>query len=274
MNHSTGDLEYTALAMARLEDVRPGTVTWVDVQTPDLERARNFYGELFDWSFPGAGDPEAGYIFAELGGRKAAGMAKLGPGAKVPPMWSVYLATDDADATARAALQAGGRALVTPMDVTDQGRMAYFADPTGALFGVWQGRAHRGAEVSGEPGAMAWHEVYSRDVGAALAFYGAVFDLESRRLDAPDIEYWTLHRGSQVVCGAMQMSSHFQPEAPSHWNTYFAVSGVDASVARLISLGGSVVAPAFDTPFGRLAFVADPFGAAFCLIHPIRLPGS
>ena len=31
-----------------------------------------------------------------------------------------------------------------PMEVTDQGRMAYFAAPTEALFGVWQARAHRG----------------------------------------------------------------------------------------------------------------------------------
>lgn len=177
--------------MARLQGAQPGTVTWVDLQAPDLERARCFYGELFGWSFEEAG----GYLFARLGGRKVSGLVALGPAAKVSPMWSVYLATEDADATSRAAGEAGGRALIGPMDVADQGRMAYFADPTGALFGVWQGRAHLGAEVTGEPGATAWHEVYTRDVGAA--------------------------RG-----------------------------------------------------FGRLAFVTDPFYAAFCLIDPTERPGT
>jgi len=191
-------------------------VTWIDVQTPDLKAARRFYGELLGWSF----EESSGYLFARLGGRKVAGLVELGAGSKVAPMWSVYLATDDAEATAREAGQAGARLLVQPMDIADQGRMAYFADPTGARFGVWQGKAHRGAEVTGEPGAMAWHEVYTRDVAAACSFYGAVFGLESRRLDAPDVEYWTLHRGPAV------------------------------------------------------AFVADPFGAAFCLINPIKLPGT
>ena len=61
---------------------------------------------------------------------------------------------------------------------------------------------------------------------------------------------------------------------PSHWNTSVAATEVDAVVTRLVALGGAVVAPAFDTPYGRLAFVADPFGAAFCLINPSKLPGT
>ena len=256
--------------MGRLEGADPGTVTWVDLQTPDLNAARRFYGELFGWSFEESG----GYLFASAGGRKVAGLVALGPEARVAPMWSVYLASDDAEATARAAGQAGARLLVPPMDITDRGRMAYFSDPTGALFGVWQGKAHRGAEVTGEPGTMAWHEVYTRDVGAARGFYGSVFGLEPRRLDAPGIEYWTLHCGPAVAFGAMQMTSQFPPEVPSHWNTYFAATDVDAAVSRLVALGGAVVAPAFDTPYGRLAFVADPLGAAFCLMNPIKLPGT
>jgi len=252
----------------------PGTVSWVDLQTRDFARATGFYGELLGWSFPGAGDPAAGYLFAELGGRKAAGMARLTPAAKVSPMWSVYFATDDADATARRVSEAGGTIVVPPMDVTDQGRMAYFADPSGALFGTWQGRAHGGAEVTGEPGAMAWHEVYSRDVAAARDFYAAVFALEVRALDAPGVEYYTLHRDHRVVCGAMQMTDQFPPEVRSHWNTYFEVREVDHAVARVVALGGTVLAPAFDTPYGRLAFVADPDGAGFCLMDPARLPGT
>jgi predicted enzyme related to lactoylglutathione lyase len=260
--------------MTRL-DGGPGSVSWVDLATPDVEAARRFYGELFGWSFESM--PGGGYVYALLGGRKAAGMVALGPSSTMKPMWSVYFASDDADATARAAGEAGARTIFGPLEAADQGRVAYFADPTGALFGVWQGRAHRGAEVADEPGAMEWHEVYTRDVAAARAFYAGVFRLEPRALDAPGIDYWTLHRpggDGEVVCGAMQMTAQFPPEVPSHWNTYFAVREVDGAVDRVVALGGAVVAPAFDTPFGRLAFVADPFGAAFCVIAPTRLPGT
>jgi predicted enzyme related to lactoylglutathione lyase len=193
-------------------------------------------------------------------------MAKLQPGSPFPPAWNVYVATDDADATARAVTGAGGQVVVPPMDVMDHGRMAYFADPTGAVFGVWQGVQHQGAQVVGEPGAMVWHEVYTRDVVTARAFYRVVFGLTEKKLDAPGIDYWTLHRGTKTAFGAMQMGEQFPPEVPSHWNTYFAVPDVDASAARLARLGGQVVAPPFDTPYGRMLVANDPSGAAFCLI--------
>jgi predicted enzyme related to lactoylglutathione lyase len=123
---------------------------------------------------------------AQLGSRNVAGMAKLRGESPFPPMWSVYLAADDADEIARRVGEAGGHVVMPPMDVMEEGRMAYFADPTGAHFGVWQARRHKGAQVVEEPGAMAWHEVYTRDATRARAFYRNVFGLEEQRMQAPD----------------------------------------------------------------------------------------
>src|SRR5262249_51669523 len=237
----------------------------------DPERARRFYGQLLGWSFLGGDDAATGfYTMAQLGGRNVAGMARLRPESPFPPMWSVYLATENADETAGRVRDAGGTGGGPPMDIMEEGRMAYFADPTGAHFGVWQGKRHRGAQVIEEPGAMAWHEVYTRDATRAREFYTRVFGLEARRIDAPGAEYFTLQKGSAVRFGLMQMTEQFPPEIPSLWNTYFAVADVDASLAQVIALGGKQRVPAFDTPYGRMAVVADPFGAAFCLITPSR----
>lgn len=54
---------------------------------------------------------------------------------------------------------------------------------------------------------------------------------------------------------------------PSGWTPYFAVDDADATVARAGELGGSVVAPAMDTPYGRMAVLVDPQGAAFAVIR-------
>lgn len=51
--------------------------------------------------------------------------------------------------------------------------------------------------------------------------------------------------------------------APPHWIVYFAVSDVDAALSAAQANGGSVLAPAVDTPFGRMAGLADPAGVAF-----------
>lgn len=146
--------------------------------------------------------------------------------------------------------------------------MAVFSDPTGALFGTWQAKSHTGSQVFNEPGAMTWHEVYTRDANKARAFYQHVFGLEPQRMEGDEMEYWTLHQGDDTIAGLMQMNAQFPKDVPSHWNTYFAVEDTDAAVKKLEKLGGKVRQPPFDTPYGRMSAVQDPGGAGFCLIKP------
>ena len=56
---------------------------------------------------------------------------------------------------------------------------------------------------------------------------------------------------------------------PSHWSVYFQVDDVDASFAKVTSLGGVVHLPPMDIAnVGRIAFVGEPQGVAFGLITP------
>jgi predicted enzyme related to lactoylglutathione lyase len=59
----------------------------------------------------------------------------------------------------------------------------------------------------------------------------------------------------------------FLPEGvPASWNIYFGVEDTDAALAKVVELGGAVVLPAEDTPFGRLAAASDPTGVVFKLV--------
>lgn len=259
--------------MTKLETAIANTIVWGELATPDLDKARAFYGGLFGWTFNANDDPRTGYYTsALLDGRRVAGLWKQGAETQstgLPSSWSVYIGVTDADAVAEQVKASGGQLVVPPMDVMEFGRMAMCLDPTGAYFGLWQAKQHTGAQLRDEPGSMAWHEVYSRDANTALAFYRAVFGFEEKKLDAPQIEYWSLHTGPTTVGGLMQMSEHFPAAEPSHWNLYFAVADTDAATQKLEQLGGRVLQPAFDTPYGRMSAVADPFGARFCLIKPV-----
>ena len=46
------------------------------------------------------------------------------------------------------------------------------------------------------------------------------------------------------------------------------MAGTDAALARVTELGGTVVQPGIDTPYGRLAAATDPTGAPFKLVGP------
>jgi len=59
----------------------------------------------------------------------------------------------------------------------------------------------------------------------------------------------------------------FPEGTPPHWNVYFNVEDVDASVAKAEELGAKSAVPAMDVPgVGRMAMVGDPQGAMFWLM--------
>ena len=254
--------------MTRIDTHPAGTPTWVDLMSSDPERARRFYGELFGWTFQ-VGGPETGhYATAQRDGCNVAGIGSPPPGAQAPalPLWNLYFATDDADATAAKVQALGGAVVTAPMDVMDAGRLAFFTDPTGAGFGVWQARAHRGAQIVDEPGTMCWREVNTPDAPRACEFYGKVFGLEPKKLEATaGFDYWTLHRGPITAGGVLQMTNEWAG-VPPHWMTYFAVEDTDAAAKRVVDLGGKVSVPPFDSPYGRISVVNDPGGATFSII--------
>jgi hypothetical protein len=250
--------------MSNVDRHAPGTPSWFDLMTPDPEGARKFYGEIFGWTFD-IGGPESGhYTMCKLGGRNAAGMGKRPDNAPFPAAWNVYFSTEDVDAHCGRVREAGGQVMMPPMDVMDAGRLAFCMDPTGAAFGFWQPRVHSGAQVVDEPGAMAWTEVLTRAGEQARDFYAKVMGLDPRKMEG--MEYHTLHKGEKAVAGVMQMDEKWPAEVPPHWMAYFAVGDADAAATRIKELGGKVNHGPFDTPYGRIAVVSDPYGAVFSII--------
>ncbi len=113
-------------------------------------------------------------------GKPVAGMMPLMQEGQ-PPAWSSYVSVADAEATAARSRRPAARVIAEPMEVLDLGKMAVFADPSGAVFGIWQPGTFIGAELVNEPGALSWNELNTRDPEAAKAFYGAVFGWDLRR---------------------------------------------------------------------------------------------
>lgn len=242
-----------------------GTPCWADLGAPDAARARAFYSDLFGWDIQ-EGPPEAGgYSVADLKGQGVAGIGpKMQP--EAPTMWTVYLATQDADATAAMIKGAGGQLLVEPMDVMDVGRMAIAMDTAGAVFGLWQARAFSGAQVVNEPGAMTWDEQMSRDFEGSKAFYASVFGYEYNDMSGDGFSYATFKVGGREVGGIGGLPADVPAGIPAAWAVYFGTVDTDASMARVQANGGNVIRPASDSPYGRMGVVTDDQGAVFSLI--------
>jgi uncharacterized protein len=238
-----------------------GTPTWIDLGVPDLDRALAFYGSVFGWEFDVGPEEYGRYTTCLLMGRRVAALSVQNePGAKY--FWNVYLATPDCDRTAERAREAGATLLMEPMDVLDQGRMAIVRDPVGAQFGLWEGRAHTGAQLVNEPGALLRNDLVTPAPGPAREFYAAVFDFSlDGNPDMPQADFTFLRRPDGHEVGGIMGA----PGSASAWSTTFEVAGTDEAVQRALDAGGSSDG-AKDFLYGRLATITDPFGAEFSII--------
>ena len=179
--------------MPEFTSYEPGTPSWVDHATKDIGVSNAFYGSLFGWEADDQGEDMGHYTLFRKGGKTVAGnMPAMGEGQ--PSVWVTYVSVVDADVAVDRARKAGAMVFVEPMDVSDIGRMAVFADPAGAAIGVWQPKTFIGAELANEAGAFAWNELNTRDLTASKAFYSDVFGWEPNDMDMGGMSYteWKL----------------------------------------------------------------------------------
>jgi uncharacterized protein len=243
-----------------------GTPCWVDIAVPDVTAATAFYGAVLGWSFVDSGEEFGHYNIAQTDGKAAAAIGPVMQEGQ-PTVWTVYLASDDADATAKLITENGGTLLFDPMDIPGNGRMCVAMDPTGGAFGVWQSAGMNGFEIANVPGSVTWTDARLTDADAGKAFYSAVFGYTYQEVPGAPDDYGTVHIGDDPV-GGMGGMMGAPAGVPSHWITYFSVADVDTALATAQSAGGSVVMPPADTEFGRMSVVTDPFGATFALHQP------
>lgn len=244
-----------------------GAPCWVDASFPDIDAAKTFYGELFGWTFTGGQEEFGGYEQALSDGKIVAGLMPLMPGQPEEAAWGIYYASADADATAARIREAGGQILAEPMDVSALGRMLIALDPSGAVFGIWQPGEHKGFEKKDEPNSFSWVEVQTRDTAPVDAFYDKVLPITAKQVgDGTGFDYKVWEVGGAPVAGRNKMGDGFPAEVPPHSLVYFDVQNCDDAVATVTKLGGSLVSGPNDSPFGRMAIVADPQGAGFAVI--------
>ncbi|MEE1746707.1 MULTISPECIES: VOC family protein [unclassified Streptomyces] len=258
---------------------------WVDVQLPDLEAGKRFYGELFGWTFRAGDGP---YADAFSGGKLVAALAAKQDG-RMPTAWGIYFATDDIVASAARIREAGGQVITEPVRAGRAGALAQAADPGGAVFGLWQAGDREGFQKQNEPVSFCWTEVYTRQKDRVDAFYEKVFGFQGTELDVSgadasgaagpgtaesgvDFRMWSpagTEPGPETAVGGRSViTDAFPAEMPSYFLSYFAVQDCNSTAGHAVRLGGRISAPPFDIPHGRMAVLQDDQGAVFGVLQP------
>ena len=118
------------------------------------------------------------------------------------------------------------------------------------------------------PGEFCWLELATSDQNAGKKFYADLFGWSVNDMPMGPTEVYTIFRvdGRDVAAGCTLQPNEAALGVPPHWTIYIAVDNADQSAAKASSLGGKVLAPAFDVfTAGRMAVIQDPTGAVFCV---------
>jgi predicted enzyme related to lactoylglutathione lyase len=249
--------------MPKRDAVPAGAPVWIELSTSDAEKSQAFYAPLFGWDVQDPGPEFGGYKNFLKGDVQIAGLMGHDGTTGQPDAWGIYLTTPDIKATVDAAAASGATVFVPPMEVSTLGSMAVMADPTGAMIGAWQPNEMQGFGLIGEEGAPSWFELHTSDYDTAVPFYRDVFEWDTHTVsDSPEFRYTTLGADDGQEAGIMDAAAE---NAPSYWALYFHVEDADTTFERVTELGGTVLEPPVDTPYGRIGTAVDPVGARFKL---------
>ncbi len=262
--------ELPAIVEPASQEHHVGKVILVELVTPDLAAAKQFYAGLFGWTFSDVQVGGKQYAEAYLDGRPVAGLIQrdVPAGEHRQPAWLTFIAVRDVDAAKMTALQHGAKILFEPHSIPDRGQEAVFADPQGAIFAVLASSSGDPPDVLAEPGEWIWSSLITSDPDTDAAFYQTLFDYEVFDLPAnKGARHLMLASDNYARASANTLPAN-RPNAHPHWLNFVRVEDADKMTAKIVALGGRVlVEPRVDRHGGKVAVVADPLGAPFGLLE-------
>jgi predicted enzyme related to lactoylglutathione lyase len=122
-------------------------------------------------------------------------------------------------------------------------------------------------------GAFIWYELMTPDAAGAKAFYDAVvgWDIDAQSAMPGGMDYRMIKRSDGGNAGGVlgMTQDMLDHGGKPVWLGYVQVPDVDAAAQAVVEAGGTVHMGPQDMPgVGRMAMVADPWGASLYLMTP------
>jgi PhnB protein len=190
-----------------------------------------------------------------IGGKE--GMAQQNPSA-------IHLYVQDTDATYGRALEAGATSVDEPMERPYGERSAGVRDPFG---NVWYIATYRGSHFVPEGLQTVNPYLHARGTEALIGFLKeALGGEEIDRAQSPDGV--VVHAKVRIGDSVVEMGEAHGPYQPMPTAIFLYVEDVDALYRRAVRAGAVSSQAPSDQPYGRVAFLKDPFGTTWYIATP------
>jgi uncharacterized protein len=138
-HYNSDDLDIVLPVSFRSEEIMLNPFVHVELNTPEPEKAKDFYSKLFQWQLedmPNPAVPNDTYTMIRVGQGTEGGIRKQVPGG--PTGWLAYVLVEDIHASTQQAKSLGAQVMKDVMEVPGTGWLSIIRDPTGAVLGMWQ----------------------------------------------------------------------------------------------------------------------------------------
>jgi len=112
----------------------------MELNTPDLAKAKSFYGELLGWSFQDMDMGPAGTYSTFKPDNGPGGGIYTMPDAPTQKAWLPYMGVEDLKTSTDKATSLGAKVIMREQEVPGHGWFSILVDPTGANFALWQAK--------------------------------------------------------------------------------------------------------------------------------------
>lgn len=239
------------------EDYSHGRFVWFDLLSEDIDVARKFYTELFDWRIR-ADVNKGNYLTIHNGSRTIGGIVahENRDPQVVESMWIGSLSVDDVDRAAAAVYKHGGTVLDGPLDVLPRGRMALVADPAGAVLALLRTDSGDPADEPPREGDWLWTDLIIDDAQQVTDFYYQVAGFRIQSIGNVEQQTFSIFVVDRKARAGLVVLEWEGIEA--NWLPYIRVNDLDVTITKARQLDGRLIYKHDD-----VAVLADPTGAAF-----------
>lgn len=238
---------------------RDGEIVWVDLITNEAQTSKNFFSNLFGWTFKDYG----AYQMAMSENKPVSGIIEdkeLMSGAH-NSYWIVSASVNDVDAVSKEIETKGGKILSTPMKINGRGTTAVVEDTQGAVFSILHNSSGDPKASKPENGQWMWAELWTNDTKTAVSFYIEILNCTART-NKEDDNYYILRSKKYEFAGITNLP--VKNEKPI-WIPVLKVADPDVIAKKAVALGGSSIINPTVISGNKIALISTPNGAPFLI---------
>lgn len=241
----------------------PGKFVWRDLMSDDIPAVKNFYSELFGWTYLNLGDNENDYAVVLHEGKPIAGIFKLKNVEKEHSysQWISYLSVSDINQAVNYTKSSSGWIYREPFELPNRGTVSFIFDSQSAVLAFVKSSSGDPKDIEPVYNEWLWTELWTNNIDNSINFYSEMLGYNPKKFSTKaENKYYVLEKEERPRAGIVKIP--FENVKP-HWMPYIAVKDPSEIVKKVEQLGGTVYLGTEGISGNNAAIIADPSGAVF-----------